>query len=628
MTERKPVIQASDIKIRYKLGDFKDIGLKEWLMRHITGNYYVQDFMAVDGVSFELFQGDMLGIIGSNGAGKSTLLKVISGIMEPSGGSVRVDGNVAALLELGSGFDGNLSVVENAYLRGAMLGYTKAYMDETIEAVIDFAGLQDFRDRPFKQLSSGMQSRLAFSIASMVNPDILILDEVLSVGDGAFQEKSARKMREILESGATTILVSHSLAQIRNICKKVLWIEHGKQIAFSDDVQSICDQYQDYLDGRTALDGIKAPGLLNAEEQKEEKLPHPNPVELLHEKVDQLSDLLDELRGGVDQRLVLLTERSEQIVEACERLEGTMMDPELRERLIHIEDKSNDTLEHLTQIEDKESETLKQVSRLKSQNDAAREGIFRLDRDLASAEGMELVGAVSRCKDDSDYDETVFPLNRRLLEYGVAAASLLRSVEKKPDPIALETSDLIRTSALSLIADEIHSRSISGEVAEFGVARGDFARVINALFPERKLYLFDTFDSFNERDMQYEEKHSYALELRPASLRYKNIDVREVLSRMRYPENCIVRQGYFPSTAEGLEELFCFVSIDCDLYQPIYAGLQYFYPRLTEGGCIFVHDYLSKYYRGVRPALRKYADEHGIRYAVLPDNAGTAVILK
>lgn len=253
MAKHEAVIKAQDVKIRYKIGDFKDIGLKEWTMRHLTHRYVVQDFMAVDGVSFELFSGDMLGIIGSNGAGKSTLLKVISGIMEPSSGSITVRGDVAALLELASGFDGNLTVTENAYLRGAMLGYTKKFMDETIDNIIDFAELNDFRDRPFKQLSSGMQSRLAFAIASLVNPDILILDEVLSVGDGAFQEKSSHKMREILDSGATTILVSHSLDQIRKICRKILWMDHGRQITFSDDVQGICDKYQAFLDGKISL---------------------------------------------------------------------------------------------------------------------------------------------------------------------------------------------------------------------------------------------------------------------------------------------------------------------------------------------------------------------------------------
>lgn len=243
----KKTLVCEDIAIRYKVGDFRDIGIKEWVMRHLTGNYRVEEFMAVDGVSFELKRGDMLGIIGANGAGKSTLLKAISNIMVPSRGKVTVNGKIAALLELGSGFDGNLTVRENAYLRGAMLGYTRRFMDETIDEIIDFAELQEFIDRPFKQLSSGMQARLAFSIASLVEPDILILDEVLSVGDGAFQEKSARKMMEIINSGATTILVSHSLSQVRELCTKILWLHRGRQIEFGDDVQAICDRYESFL---------------------------------------------------------------------------------------------------------------------------------------------------------------------------------------------------------------------------------------------------------------------------------------------------------------------------------------------------------------------------------------------
>ena len=195
----------------------------------------------------------MLGIIGTNGAGKSTLLKVVSGIMEPTCGSIHREGTIAALLELASGFDGDLTVRENTYLRGAMLGYTRKFMDEMYEQIIEFAELKEFEDRPFKQLSSGMKSRLAFSIASLVQPDILILDEVLSVGDGAFRKKSEAKMREILSSGATSILVSHSLTQIRELCSKVLWLHKGRQIAFGSDVQAICDRYEAFLAGKLKL---------------------------------------------------------------------------------------------------------------------------------------------------------------------------------------------------------------------------------------------------------------------------------------------------------------------------------------------------------------------------------------
>ena len=240
------IIEAKDVSIRYILGDFKDIGIKEYVLRKIKRNYHVREFWAVDGVSFTLERGDMLGIIGSNGAGKSTLLKAVTGIMVPTKGWVKVNGSIAALLELASGFDGDLTVRENTYLRGAMLGYTRKFMNEKYEEIIDFSGLQEFQDRPFKQLSSGMKSRLAFSIACLVRPDVLILDEVLSVGDGAFRKKSEEKMMEIINGGATTILVSHLLEQVRSMCNKALWLERGKQIAFGD-ANELCDRYEELL---------------------------------------------------------------------------------------------------------------------------------------------------------------------------------------------------------------------------------------------------------------------------------------------------------------------------------------------------------------------------------------------
>lgn len=244
----KTMLEVHDVSIRYMTGDFKEIGLKEYFMRRMTKNYKVIEFWADKNISFTLEKGDMLGIIGTNGAGKSTLLKAVSGIMEPTHGWIKREGTIAALLELGSGFDGDLTVRENTYLRGAMLGYTRKFMDETYEQIIEFAELEEFQDRPFKQLSSGMKSRLAFSIASLVRPDILILDEVLSVGDGAFKKKSEAKMREIIGSGATTILVSHSLEQVREMCSKILWLHKGEQKAFGRDVQEICDQYQEFLE--------------------------------------------------------------------------------------------------------------------------------------------------------------------------------------------------------------------------------------------------------------------------------------------------------------------------------------------------------------------------------------------
>lgn len=247
------ILEAKNVSIRYITGDFKDIGLKEYVLRRLRGDYHVTEFWADKDVNFTLERGEMLGIIGSNGAGKSTLLKAVAGIMEPTKGWIHREGTIAALLELASGFDGDLTVKENAYLRGAMLGYTRQFMDETYEQIIDFAELKDFENRPFKQLSSGMKSRLAFSIACLVHPDILILDEVLSVGDGAFRKKSEAKMREIISGGATTILVSHSLAQVREMCSKVLWLHKGLQIDFGNNVNEVCDRYQAFLDGKIKI---------------------------------------------------------------------------------------------------------------------------------------------------------------------------------------------------------------------------------------------------------------------------------------------------------------------------------------------------------------------------------------
>ena len=248
MSDAKDIcLDCHDVSIRYWVGDFKSIGLKEWLMRRLTGTYRMREFWADRDVNFTLRRGDFLGIIGSNGSGKTTLLKAAAGIMKPTRGRIVRYGRMAALLELASGFDGDLTVRENTYLRGALLGYTRAFMDKTYPSILEFSELGEYEDRPFRQLSSGMKSRLAFAIASLVRPEILILDEVLSVGDGAFQEKSAAKMHEIIKGGATTILVSHSIAQIRSLCNKILWLHKGRQIAFTDDVAGVCDSYEAFL---------------------------------------------------------------------------------------------------------------------------------------------------------------------------------------------------------------------------------------------------------------------------------------------------------------------------------------------------------------------------------------------
>ena len=250
------VIDVKNVTVQYTISNFREIGLKEYLIKKIKRDIKTEQFTAVDNVSFSLDEGDFLGIIGTNGAGKSTLLKVISGIMKPAKGSVTVNGKIAALLELGSGFDPDLTIKENVFLRGAMLGYTKEFVTEKYKDILEYAELTEFENRAFKQLSSGMKSRLAFSISCLMEPEILILDEVLSVGDAAFRAKSEATMMNIIKNGCCTLFVSHSLPQVRRLCNKVLWLDKGKQIAFGD-VDAVCDKYDRYIRTVTNMQNIK-----------------------------------------------------------------------------------------------------------------------------------------------------------------------------------------------------------------------------------------------------------------------------------------------------------------------------------------------------------------------------------
>ena len=306
-------IECKNVSIRYITGDFKSIGLKEYVVRRLKGNYHVKEFWADKNVTFSLEKGDMLGIIGSNGAGKSTLLKAITGIMEPTGGHVVVHGSIAALLELASGFDNDLTVRENTYLRGALLGYTRAFMDEKYEEIIQFAELEDFQEHMLKQLSSGMKSRLAFSIACLVSPDILILDEVLSVGDGAFRKKSGDKMKEILSGGVTGILVSHSISQVREMCNKILWLDHGSQVAFTDEVELYCDAYEEFLRckklPRSRADVERLAAQLRQRKEDERREARQAQTEKLYEMLQQGQD-----DDAVQLALRILKEKSPQML--------------------------------------------------------------------------------------------------------------------------------------------------------------------------------------------------------------------------------------------------------------------------------------------------------------------------
>lgn len=250
------VIDVKNITVQYTVNNFREIGLKEYLIKKIKRDIKAERFTAVDNVSFSLEEGDFLGIIGTNGAGKSTLLKVISGIIKPAKGSVTVNGKIAALLELGSGFDGDLTLKENIYLRGAMLGYTREFVDKKYKSILEYAELTEFEDRAYKQLSSGMKSRLAFAISCLMEPEILILDEVLSVGDAAFRAKSEATMMNIIKNGCCTLFVSHSLPQVRRLCNKVLWLDKGEQIAFGD-VDTVCNKYDRYIQTVTNMQNLK-----------------------------------------------------------------------------------------------------------------------------------------------------------------------------------------------------------------------------------------------------------------------------------------------------------------------------------------------------------------------------------
>ena len=237
------MIRAKNISVRYLMTYDRVKSIKEYLVQLIKRQIQYEEFWALKDISFTVKRGEVLGIIGHNGAGKSTLLKVISGILKPTEGTVEVKGTVVPMLELGSGFDFDLTGRENVFLNGAILGYSEEFLQGKYEEIVAFSELGQFIDVPLRNYSSGMVMRLAFSIATVVQPDILIVDEILAVGDAAFQEKSKARMLELMGGGTTVLFVSHSLGQIREMCDRVLWIEHGelKMLGKSKDV---CDAYE------------------------------------------------------------------------------------------------------------------------------------------------------------------------------------------------------------------------------------------------------------------------------------------------------------------------------------------------------------------------------------------------
>ncbi|MDF2855487.1 MAG: ABC-type polysaccharide/polyol phosphate transport system, ATPase component [Neobacillus sp.] len=242
------MIELNNVSMKFRMANDRIMSLKEYMLKKITGKLQYKEFIALKDISFSIKKGEVVGLIGGNGAGKSTLLKIISGILSPTLGNAKVEGNIAPLLELGAGFDMDLSAKENIFLNGAVLGYSKQHLTEKYDEIVEFSELQDFMEIPIRNFSSGMTARLAFSIATLVNPDVLIVDEILSVGDAQFQQKSASRMRELINGGATVILVSHSIEQIREICTRVIWLDHG-EIKMIGNMEEVCNAYISHAKG-------------------------------------------------------------------------------------------------------------------------------------------------------------------------------------------------------------------------------------------------------------------------------------------------------------------------------------------------------------------------------------------
>ncbi|ERK52110.1 ABC transporter ATP-binding protein [Leptotrichia sp. oral taxon 879] len=237
------IIKINKVSMSFKLTRDKIFSLKEYVIKFLKQELEYEEFKALTDISFELKKGEILGIIGFNGSGKSTMLKIISGIMKPTKGSVEVNGNISPLIELGSGFDMELTARENIFLNGYILGYSKKFLRKHFDEIIEFSELGEFIDIPVKNFSSGMIARLGFAIATTVNPEILIVDEILSVGDFKFQKKSEDRIKEMIKNGVTVIIVSHSIEQIEELCTKVLWLDKGRVKDYGE-TNRICKEYK------------------------------------------------------------------------------------------------------------------------------------------------------------------------------------------------------------------------------------------------------------------------------------------------------------------------------------------------------------------------------------------------
>ncbi len=242
MDVKKLVIDVRDVTIRFNLANQKVDNLKEYVIKLLKRELMFQEFLAIKNVSFQVHQGEAWGLIGVNGSGKSTMLKAISGILKPYKGSILVRGNIAPLIELGAGFDQEMTARENIFLNGCVLGHSESFMKEHFDEIVDFAEIRDFLDSPLKNFSSGMRARLGFSIATMVKPDILIVDEILSVGDMNFRKKCEKRLKELLANGTTLFFVSHSMEQVKRLCTHAIWIDKG-EARMQGDATTVCNAY-------------------------------------------------------------------------------------------------------------------------------------------------------------------------------------------------------------------------------------------------------------------------------------------------------------------------------------------------------------------------------------------------
>lgn len=253
MDKKEKMIEVNNVSMRFNLGIEKGFSIKQAFVDLFDTNKRKEkkkkeEFWALKDLTFEVNKGEVIGFIGSNGAGKSTLLKVVAGVMKPTKGEVKTYGNICPMIELGAGFDPQLTARENIYLNGAVMGYSKELIDSKFDEIVAFSELSDFLDVPVQNFSSGMVARLAFSIATIVDPEILIVDEILSVGDIAFQSKSEQKMLSMINGGTTVLFVSHSINQIKKLCDKIVWIEHG--VIQKIGGKEICDEYLEYMENK------------------------------------------------------------------------------------------------------------------------------------------------------------------------------------------------------------------------------------------------------------------------------------------------------------------------------------------------------------------------------------------